>query len=216
VILGIDEAGRGPVLGPLVLGGVAVDECALGELASWGVQDSKAFGSSSSARRRRQELAERIVELAAVRIEIADPEEVDRWAAEGGLNRLERTLAGRIIEATAGVTKVVADGARIFGPLQRRYPLLPVDAHDRADESHVLVAAASIVAKAERDRRLASLLEPWQAEFGPIGGGGYPNAATARFLRAFVERRRVLPPGVRLSWGWKVLQLLRGELNADS
>ena len=57
LVLGIDEAGRGPGIGPMVLAGVAIDEDTASLLDQAGVKDSKAFGSNASARRVRGQIA---------------------------------------------------------------------------------------------------------------------------------------------------------------
>ena len=210
ITVGIDEAGRGPVLGPLVLCGVAANPEQLAQLGTLGLADSKTYGSSAAAKAIRHRLARCICETAAVQIVLAESDEIDAYTCLGGLNRLEHALAVRAIEALPRAARIIADGARLFAPLGRRYPQLV--ALDRADASELIVAAASIVAKAERDERLAALLAPHEAEFGPIRGGGYPNAATAAFLERYVAHHRSLPPGTRLSWGWPVLEKLQASL----
>ncbi|PID39707.1 MAG: ribonuclease HII [Proteobacteria bacterium] len=213
-VLGIDEAGRGPVLGPLVLCGVCVGEAGYAALSALGLEDSKAYGAGFKAVARRAELAREICEVAEVAIQIAEPEEIDRFCLQGGLNRLEQLLAARVIEEFGCPGRIIADGARLFAPLAKRYPQL--EARDKADADEVSVAAASIIAKDERDRRLERLLDQVGAELGPIRGGGYPNAATARFLRAYAERHGCLPPGLRQSWSWRVLLELREELGIET
>jgi ribonuclease HII len=211
--LGIDEAGRGPVLGPLVLCGVCVDEAGHGALGALSLEDSKAYGAGVKARARRAELALQIRDLAQVEVQVVEPEEIDRWCRQGGLNRLEQLLAARVIEALDNPGRIIADGARLFAPLIERYPQL--EARDKADAEEICVAAASIVAKDERDRRLEALLQEISVDLGPVGGGGYPNAATARFLRAYAERHACLPPGLRQSWSWGVLAELREALDIE-
>jgi ribonuclease HII len=206
IVLGIDEAGRGPVIGPLVLCGVRATPKQRARLAALGLRDSKAYGSSAGARQRRARLARKIESLARVEVVQAEAGEVDRWVAGGGLNALERELARRVIEAGPLPQRIVADGAKLFGPLRQRYAML--EARDRADGQEVLVSAASIVAKARRDAALAEIFAPYQDDFGPIRGGGYPNAATAAFLRAFFRRHRRLPAEVRQSWSWAVIREL--------
>ena len=77
-VLGIDEAGRGPALGPMVLAAVVLDPKAARLLASQGVRDSKAFGSSVSARRRRAILKKTVEELASwVGLEVCSVETID-------------------------------------------------------------------------------------------------------------------------------------------
>jgi ribonuclease HII len=73
---------------------------------------------------------------------------------------------------------------------------------------HVAVAAASIIAKDQRDRLFSEIAARYSDEFGEIRGGGYINAATADFLRRYHERYHKLPPETRRSWGWKLLNEL--------
>lgn len=219
MILGIDEAGRGPVLGPLVVAGVVLRPQRAAALTRRGVCDSKEFGAGEEARRLRAELASHIHRLAdAVEVEVFDHLEVDRFADLGLLNELERRAARNIIaRCELGVVfagphgsgrprklrRIVADGARVFGTLRREFSLL--EAHDFGETIHVAVAAASIVAKDLRDRLFQEIASRYREEFGEIRGGGYVNAATAAFLRSYHERYGVLPPETRRSWGWRLL-----------
>lgn len=207
MILGIDEAGRGPVIGPLVLAGVLLPASRQRKLLELGVRDSKAFGSTRSAQIRRAQLAAQIREAAErVVILAVDAAEVDRRVRLGELNLLERELASAVIDSAPGASRIVADGERLFSPLRERYPELR--ARDGADASHACVAAASILAKVERDARFHEIVERFEAELGPVRGGGYPNRETERFLRAYYDRFAELPPDVRSSWSWEVLREL--------
>ena len=204
MILGIDEAGRGPVLGPLVVAGVVLRPQCASALTRRGVSDSKDFGAGAEARRKRAELAEHVHRVAEdVRVEVLDHQEVDRYAADGLLNELERRAARRIIQHSPRVQRIVADGERLFSALAQEYPHL--EAHDQGESVHVAVAAASIVAKDRRDRLFGEIAARYCGEFGEIRGGGYINAATAEFLRRYHERYHKLPPETRRSWGWKLL-----------
>lgn len=205
--LGIDEAGRGPVIGPLVLSGVWVRPDRARKLCDLGVRDSKSFGSSARSRRHRAALAEQIRRVASCVVVLSvDAAEVSRRVRLGELNLLEQELAAVIITSGPPARRVLADGARLFGVLRQRFPQLR--ALDRADQLHPCVAAASIVAKVERDALYQSIVEGFEAELGPIRGGGYVNQETARFLRAYFERFGELPPHVRESWDWSVLREL--------
>ena len=100
LVLGIDEAGRGPGLGPMVLAAVALDEKTADRLAAHGVRDSKAFGSSVAARRKRAILKEAIEERAAwVGLEVCSVRAIDDYVSRGALNLLERERAVRLIES---------------------------------------------------------------------------------------------------------------------
>jgi ribonuclease HII len=207
VILGIDEAGRGPVLGPMVVAGVVLKPQAASALTRRGVVDSKEFGAGKEARARRAELAEHIRRLAEdVQVEVCDHEEVDRYCDHGLLNELERIAATNIIDRTVAVKRIIADGEKVFGRLRQRYAHLR--AFNFGEQHHVAVAAASIIAKVRRDALFGEIAARYDAEFGPIRGGGYVNAATAAFLRRYHERYQRLPDETRRSWGWKVLEEL--------
>lgn len=199
--LGLDEAGRGPILGPMVLACVALREPDSERLRALGVCDSKRFGAGPAAHRARLLLAEHIQEIAVhVDIAVIAPQEID--LRRGQLNHLEREHAARLIDAAPPCARIFADGARLFSPLSQRYPQLV--AQDRAESAFVPVAAASIIAKTKRDTLWLAICERYHAEFGSYleghAGGGYPNEATRRFLRAYYSRYRHLPPETRTTW----------------
>jgi ribonuclease HII len=206
-ILGIDEAGRGPVIGPLVVAGVLLSASHQRKLVELGVRDSKSFGSTQHARVRRAQLAAQTRAIArATVVLVVDAAEVDRRVRIGELNLLEQELASAVIAALPRADLIVADGERLFAPLARAHPQLR--ARDRADSSCPCVAAASILAKAERDARFQEIVARYEAELGPVRGGGYANDETAAFLRDYYARFGELPPETRSSWSWEVLREL--------
>lgn len=192
--LGIDEAGRGPILGPMVVAGVYLDAEAEISLRAMGVRDSKRF-AGPRARQRRAALACEIRRLArAVAVRVVTPAEID---AEN-IGAIERRAAFSIVAEVKPVGLVVADGRAVFGPLERK--IHGFRAIDRAEEAHLAVAAASIVAKDARDRLLAEILARYEPDFGPIAGGGYPNPRTLAFLAAYRARFGDLPAEARRKW----------------
>ena len=201
LVLGIDEAGRGPALGAMVLAAVALTPAASRRLARAGVADSKSFGAGDEAHAARGALL-RIIEAAAsfIAIEVCDVETIDAYVARGALNVLERERAERMIREAPPCKRIIADGQRLFGPLRAVFP--QVRAVDRGEEHHVAVAAASICAKVRRDELFACIAARYQAEFGPVRGWGYVNPATRAFTRAYVRRFGRLPPEARQSWPW--------------
>jgi ribonuclease HII len=202
LVLGIDEAGRGPALGAMVMAAVAVDAPAARRLTRAGVTDSKAFGSGPDAHDKRLALYAIVRAHAAwIAIDVCDVDVVDAYVARGALNVLERERAAAFIRAAPPCRRIIADGRRLFGPLQAEFPTL--EALDRAETEHVAVAAASICAKIRRDELFACIAARYAAEFGPLAGGGYVNAATRAFARAYVRRFGVLPPEARHSWPWQ-------------
>jgi ribonuclease HII len=201
LVLGIDEAGRGPGLGPMVLAAVALDEAAAQFLALAGVRDSKAFGASAAGQQTRQRLAALIRERAAfASVEICEVADVDAYVARGGLNQLERERARLLIGRAPSCSRIVADGRALFSPLAADFANF--EAHDRAESVHVAVAAASVCAKALRDELFAAIAGRYRSEFGVLRGGGYVNRATCAFVAEFARRHGRLPPEARRSWPW--------------
>ncbi len=197
--LGIDEAGRGPSVGPMVMAAVAIDSRAAASLTRRGLTDSKTYGAGEDAHKIRCELAEHVREKALfVETIVVSHAMIDQRVARNELNVLERELAVQLIEKAPKVDKIIADGKRMFLPLCARYPHF--EPRDHAEEHHASVAAASVIAKVLRDTLFDQIRKQYESEVGPIGGGGYANAATRRWLRAYVERHGRLPAETRLSW----------------
>ncbi len=199
---GVDEAGRGPVLGPMVLAVVGLDPQGEATLVDLGVADSKAFGSGPRAKARRQALAvevRRVAVWSATRI--ATPEVIDARVARGELNALERELAAEMLESAPLTSSdtIICDGARLFSPLQQKFAGL--QALDKAESKSTSVAAASILAKVLRDAAFEEIAGRYENSYGPLKGGGYPNAATNAFLDWHVTTFGALPPETRKSWG---------------
>lgn len=202
VVFGADEAGRGPILGPMAIAVVALDAASEAALLELGVADSKSFGSDALARERRRELATAIrAHVPACRVRLVEVQEIDHYTFRGKLNALERRVVLELLQALGALrdARVICDGARLFSPLRANFPRL--EALDRGESAHLSVAAASIVAKDARDRAFEVIAGRYAEEFGPVSGGGYLNAATRRFLRAYEDRYGALPPEARRSWG---------------
>jgi ribonuclease HII len=202
LVLGIDEAGRGPALGAMVLAAVALEPAAARRLSRAGVTDSKSFGAGPEAHERRTVLYALVRAHAAwIAIDVCDVDVVDAYVARGALNELERERAAAFIRDAPTCKRIIADGRRLFGPLCVEFP--HVEARDRAESHHVAVAAASICAKVRRDELFACIAARYAADFGPLTGGGYVNDGTRSFARAYVRRHGALPPEARHTWPWQ-------------
>jgi ribonuclease HII len=202
LVLGIDEAGRGPGIGPMVLAAVALDDVAEALLAQAGVRDSKIFGSGTAGRRSRVRLAALIRQHATFcSVEICEVSDVDAYVARSALNQLERERARLLIRRAPSCARIIADGRTLFSPLTAEFAHL--EAVDRAESAHTAVAAASICAKALRDELFEAIALRYLPEFGVLRGGGYVNPATLAFVAEYVGRHGQLPPEARKSWPWR-------------
>lgn len=199
---GIDEAGRGPLLGPLVVAGVAVeDEDCLRDL---GVRDSKKLTPS-----RRERLAREIRQVCSSSVTVAlSAADIDAGRADATLNDLELSAfvaVGRRLNADDYVLDAADTSCERFGRqfirgLGRR-PAPKVLSVHRADTIHPVVAAASILAKVERDAHVARITRRLQRVLNLPVGSGYPSdGITVRYVRAYLEEQGELPPEVRTSW----------------
>lgn len=201
-VFGVDEAGRGPILGPMAIAVVALDRGASAALRRAGVADSKQFGAGADAIAQREELAAKIKKRTSLfKVKLVDVDEIDHYTWRGQLNALERRIACELLRelGVGNEEKIVCDGALLFSPLRALFPSLK--AVDNGESAHVAVAAASILAKVERDAAFSVIAKRYESEFGPVTGGGYCNAATRRFLDAYREKKGGLPPEARKSWG---------------
>ena len=201
-VYGIDEAGRGPILGPMALAVVVLDDAGTATLNGLGVQDSKRFGAGDKAQEARASLAAQIQQHAvAFAVELVPVDIIDEHTFRGRLNHLEREVACRLLTRLVCPRDafILCDGARLFGQLRTQYPRL--EAHNDGESVHVAVAAASILAKHARDSAFAEIGQRYAPQFGKIAGGGYLNAATRRFLDAYAALHGGLPPEARKSWG---------------
>ncbi len=199
MIAGTDEAGRGPVFGPMVLCGVLFDERMLEGLKTAGVKDSKLLTP-----KRRETLAELISQKAA-KCEIVElsPAEIDesRLVKKINLNELEAMkfaqILGRLKPEIAYVDSTDPNPAmfkeRIQRHLQTKTKLV---VENFADRNYVVVAAASIVAKVRRDQRINEL----RKRYGDLGSGYTSDPRTIAFLERWVREHGKLPEFARKSW----------------
>ncbi len=196
-IVGLDEAGRGSVLGPLVIGGFCCDASDEATLIGTGVKDSKQLSPAQ-----REEVLPKLRALGECRSVPLAPRTVDAYVDRGRLNQLElETFAEIVRELRPEVAYVDAcdPNAARFG---RRLRALAggstriVSAH-RADENFPVVSAASVVAKVARDLEISRL----QAGTDEALGSGYPSDPVTREC---VERHArggdPIPPWMRRSW----------------
>lgn len=195
MICGVDEAGRGPVIGPLVVCALAVESDE--GLVRLGVRDSKKLTP-----KRREELEPRIRSMGRVELRELQPWEIDALRERMSLNEIEAQVFASLIDRLAP-SVVYLDAAdtdeESFGRMVRAHLTCRprICSEHKADAVYPVVSAASIVAKVVRDARIAEI----ERELGePIGSGYLTDPVTVSFLRSYVERNGDLPPHTRRSW----------------
>jgi ribonuclease HII len=201
LILGIDEAGRGAQIGPVVLAGVVVTPVALELLARCDLRDSKAISP-----KRRRALLETVLHHATwFATETRSARVVDRYVSgrhrrrPTTLNVLEQDLAVALIASAPPCSQIVADGRALFHPLESRFAALT--AHNHADQTHPAVMAAALLAKAERDRLLDAIARSCPSLCGHIPRRGYPGPDTTEWLERYRRFFGEYPADLRLTWG---------------
>jgi len=212
MICGIDEAGRGPVLGPLVVCGVMIESDE--PLRAIGVRDSKKLTA-----KKREELAAKIRQVCRVEIVEISAEEIDAMREEITLNELEARVFATIIERLSPKMAYMdaADASEEQFDRMVRSELkcgAETCSKHKADEQFPVVSAASIIAKVTRDARMAEI----EKEIGePVGSGYTSDPHTVSFLKSWVARKGSLPPHTRRSWDTaKNIMMLNGLRRLDS
>jgi ribonuclease HII len=196
-VVGVDEAGRGSFVGPLVVGAFAIDHTHLDALRAAGARDSKELSPSA-----RGEVYARLRSLGDLDSITLTPRAVDRAVRKNGLNDLEVEAFGDVIRRLGGeearVDACDPNEARFGRRVSARAGTgTRVIARHHADRDDPLVGAASIVAKVRRDRALARL----RSVLGDGIGSGYPSdTQTVEFVRAHLQRVDAPPPWLRISW----------------
>jgi ribonuclease HII len=195
VICGVDEAGRGPVLGPLVVCGVAVESDA--PLRQLNVRDSKKLSPE-----RREALVPEIQKVCRFAMVVVPAEDIDARRAVMTLNEFEAKLFADIIEelhpGIAYVDSADVDEHEFKKAILRDLPFeVDIVSKHGADDLFPVVSAASILAKVRRDEAIRQI----EAEVGRKVGSGYSHdAQTIEFLERWLREKGTLPPHTRASW----------------
>jgi ribonuclease HII len=194
VICGVDEAGKGSVLGPLVVAAVAVPSGSVFE--GLGVKDSKII--SPKERERLYPLIKNLCKVATIKL---DAQEIDAIRVDMTLNAvMARTHARAIDRLSPACAYVDACDVNCFryaemvkNNLRRQCEIV---SEHHADEKFPVVSAASIIAKVTRDRAIVTLAK----KYGEIGSGYPADPVTIRFLESWIGEHGSPPPIARRSW----------------
>lgn len=180
---GVEEAGRGPVIGPMVMAICAVDEDKVPQLKEIGVKDSKLLSPLQ-----RERLFDEIKEICEYKIIILQPSDIDDTLnnPDMNLNKLEAHTSAKLINLVK-IDKVILDCPSNNIPAYTylvksmvKDKFVEVIAEHKADLNHVIVGAASILAKVTRDAEIEKI----KKEIGQNFGSGYPSdPTTISFLK---------------------------------
>ena len=198
MISGIDEAGKGPVLGPMCVAGVLIHETKVDVLSRIGVRDSKQLSP-----KRREVLAEDIKKIADKYFILeVSPFQIDELRKIMTMNEIMVLCYSRVLEelrpkhAFVDAADVIAE--RFGENLRTRYSGdIMITSEHQADVKYPIVSAASILAKVQRDMLVKQLGENTGVDIG----SGYPvDQKTISFLEGWVQEHGSLPYFARSSW----------------
>ncbi len=225
ILAGVDEAGRGSVLGPLVVAGVAIEESKIPELIDLGVKDSKLLPPQ-----KRRFLYKKIKKLATeVTYQKIPPKEIDKVVFRGErlfrLNYLEATIMSSILHRLKFdrafidccdtnqirfgqlVSDLIADKRGWTFTVGEKNPLVDqIVSEHHADRNYPVVSAASIIAKVTRDSSIKKL----QKSHGEFGSGYPSDHFTISYLKHQYETLNQFPHFTRLSW--ITIQRIQGKV----
>jgi len=195
LICGVDEAGRGSLLGPLVIAGVSMERSKIKKLSKMGIRDSKKLTPAA-----RERLYKKIIKYAddyyVARIY---PKTIDRSVKKHQLNFLEAKYMAKVISKLqpniSYVDSCDVNPARYGKEIDKMAKKGKIRSYHRADSRFVIVSAASIVAKVNRDRAIAKLRKEHDL------GSGYPSdKKTINYVSNYISKNKEIPNFVRKSW----------------
>ena len=205
-ICGVDDAGRGSMIGPMVIAGISIEKKNIPKLRKLGVRDSKKLSP-----KKRELLYKEIINIVddyhVIRI---PPKTIDKYVFEHNLNHLEaKKMAAVITHLKSEISYVDScdvNATRFGREISDLSNKSKVRSYHYADSRFVVVSAASIIAKVSRDRSIARLNKNYQF------GSGYPSdKKSVNFVKKLVSAKKPLPSSVRKSW--KPVQKILGLIN---
>ena len=199
-VCGVDEAGRGSMLGPLVVAGISISKSKVNLLKKQGVRDSKKLSP-----RAREHLYKKIIQIVddhyIVKI---SPRIIDKSVSNHSLNHLEAKYMAKVISklspSTAFVDSCDVNSKRFGKEISKLTSNTKIRSYHHADSKFITVSAASILAKVSRDRAITRLSKKHDI------GSGYPSdPKTKIFVKKSIRRNQNL---TFLRKSWKPVKIL--------
>jgi len=212
MICGMDEAGRGPVIGPMVVAGVWSREEDEQKLVHVKVRDSKKL-----IRQRRERLADFIKKNFIHHLIVVEAEDIDSLRKIMSMNQLEAYIFAKLAnmeKADVYYIDAASTNEDEFKELIHKSIMhdCEIICEHGADDRYAIVSAASIVAKVERDERIKKIGEELEKKLGMPLGSGYPSdERTIEFIKAWIGEYGELPPHIRKSW--KTVERIQNEIH---
>lgn len=217
MIAGIDEAGKGPVIGPMCVGGIRIEESRAHVLNVLGVADSKKLTP-----KKREQLASQIKKYAdGYFILEVSPAQIDELRKIMSMNEIMVVCFSKVLEQLKP-DLVYVDAAdvkaeRFAENLRLQYAKtcpahakeIEIISRHQADALYPAVSAASIIAKVRRDELIEGLKKEWGADFG----SGYPSdPKTKEFLLNWGKAHNGEFPNI-VRQSWQTVENIKEELN---
>ncbi len=196
-VAGVDEAGRGSILGPLVIAGISIMTDRISDLTKLRIRDSKTLTPKA-----RESLFRKIIVLVdCISVVKFESHEVDRYVFLNGLNELEALGMAYVIN-NLRADKIFVDACDVnldrYRSSIQKYMFFSRSIYclHHADKLNIVVSAASIVAKIVRDKEIQKI----RKVYDDIGSGYPSDEKTMSFIRRWVKLRDSSPTFARKSW----------------
>ncbi len=205
LVCGVDDAGRGSVLGPLVIAGIVIKRTKINQLKKQGIRDSKKLTPLA-----RERLYKKIINIVddyyVTRI---SPKIIDKSVFNHSLNHLEARYMAKVISklspSIAFVDSCDVNPRRFGKEISKLTFRSKIKSYHHADSKFVVVSAASILAKVSRDRAIIKLKKKYNI------GSGYPSdPKTKAFVKKSIKRNE---PLTFIRKSWKPVQILLKKKN---
>ena len=203
-VCGVDEAGRGSLLGPLVIAGVSLKKEKIRKLKSMGIRDSKKLTPLQ-----REKLYKKIIKFVDnYYIAKINPYTIDKSVNKHELNNLEAKYMAKVISKLnpniSYVDSCDVNPSRFGKKISKLAKKDRIKSYHNADNRFVIVSAASILAKVNRDRAIKNIQKKHNI------GSGYPSdSKTIVFVKNYLSTKNDIPNFVRSSW--KTIRFMRNE-----
>lgn len=199
-VCGVDEAGRGSMLGPLVVAGISINKSKVNLLKKQGVRDSKKLSPKA-----REHLYKKIIQIVDDHCIVKIPPRIiDKSVSNHSLNHLEAKYMAKVISklspSTAFVDSCDVNSKRFGKEISKLTSNTKIRSYHHADSKFITVSAASILAKVSRDRAITRLSKKYDI------GSGYPSdPKTKVFVKKSIRRNQNL---TFLRKSWKPVKIL--------